>query len=202
MRHEINLRKLAFLHHILDLDDDDPVKQVYREEQRLEFEPNWANEVKQLIKELNLPNDEMVITSTTKQQWKRLIKSAVTNKALDELNNDCLGKKKTAGVPRYASLKKLSYFDSLHPSEARILFKIRASVFDIKANRSYFYEDETCRLCGGVREDTLHVLNNCAKVAKSINVPITDIYDLAEESTREILYRFDSFQTQVAEMEK
>ena len=45
MQHEINLRKLAFLHHILNLDDDDPVKKVYRAEQRLEFEPNWANEI-------------------------------------------------------------------------------------------------------------------------------------------------------------
>ena len=34
MQHEINLRKLAFLHHILNLDDDDPVKKVYRAEQR------------------------------------------------------------------------------------------------------------------------------------------------------------------------
>lgn len=201
MRHEINLRKLAFLYHILNLDDDDPVKQVYREEQRLVFEPNWANEVKQLIEDLNLPNNEMDIRSKTKLQWKNLTRSAVTNKALDELNNDCLSKKKTAGVPRYDYLEKLSYFNSLHPHEARVLFKIRAFVSDIKANRSYFYEDETCRLCGGEREDTLHILNDCAQVDKSNDLLITNLHDLAEENTREILYRFDSFQTQVAEME-
>ena len=197
MQHEINLRKLAFLHHILNLDDDDPVKKVFRAEQRLEFEPNWANEIKRLIQDLNLTYDENNIKSKTKQQWKSLIKSAVTTKALDELNSDCLSKKKTSKVPRYELLKKQPYFDSLHPSKARILFKIRAFVYDIKSNRSYAYKDEICRLCGGEKEDTFHILNDCKRITRSVDVQITDIYDLSSECMHEIVNRFLSFQTQV-----
>jgi hypothetical protein len=81
MQHEINIRKLGFLYHILNLHDEDPVKQVYREEQRLEFEPNWANEVKQVIGDLELPHDESEIQSMSKTQWKNLVNKAVTSKA-------------------------------------------------------------------------------------------------------------------------
>ena len=201
IQHEINLRKLTFLHHIINLDDDDPVKEVYRAEQRLEFEPNWANETTKLIQDLNLPIDEVEIRSTSKQQWKNLIKTTITNRALDELNDDCTSKKKTSGVPRYESLQKQPYFDSLHPSKARILFKIRAFVYDIKSNRSYAYKDEICRLCGAEKEDTLHVLNNCPKISKSVDLQINDIYDSSEQCIHEIVNRFLSFQTQVNEKE-
>ena len=197
----LNLRKLSFLHHILHLDENDPVKQVYEEQKRLLFEPNWTNEVKELIEDLNLPNDETVIKSTSKWQWKNITKTAITNKALNDLNDECLSKKKTAGVPRYTSLKKQSYFDHLYPSKARILFKIRAFVYDIKSNRSYSYKDEICRLCGAEKEDTWHILNDCSKVARSTDLRILNVYELSEENMHETLTRFESFQTQVNEIE-
>ena len=130
-----------------------------------------------------------------------MIKSAVTTKALDELNTECLSKKKTSEVPRYELLKKQPYFDSLHPWKARILFKVRAFVYDIKTNRSYAYRDEICRLCGAEKEDTMHVLNSCPKVTKPTDQQINDIYDSSEQCMNEIVNRFIIFQTQIDEKE-
>ena len=94
-----------------------------------------------------------------------------------------------------------SYFDHLYPSKARMLFKIRAFVYDIKANRSYSYKDEICRLCGAEKEDTWHILNDCSKVARSTDLRILNVYKLSDESMHETLTRFESFQTQVDEIE-
>ena len=44
----INCRKLLFLHHILNLMEDDPVLKLYKEQNKLPFEKNWVNEVSRL----------------------------------------------------------------------------------------------------------------------------------------------------------
>ena len=74
-------------------------------------------------------------------------------------------------------------------------------MYDIKSNRSYAYKDEICRLCGAEKEDTMHVLNNCPKVSKAVDLQINDIYDSSEQCIGEIVNRFLSFQTQVDEKE-
>ena len=41
----INIRKLTFLHHILSLPCDDPVLKLYKQQKKLIYENNWANEL-------------------------------------------------------------------------------------------------------------------------------------------------------------
>ena len=45
IEHLINQRKLTFLHHILNLDEKDPVFCAYKEQQEFINEPNWSNEI-------------------------------------------------------------------------------------------------------------------------------------------------------------
>ena len=46
--HEIQRRRLNFLHHILELDEADPVKLAYRQGLKLSHEPNWPNDIKDM----------------------------------------------------------------------------------------------------------------------------------------------------------
>ena len=50
----INCRKLLFLLHILNLKEDHPVLNLYKEQNKLPFEKNWANEVSSLREHYNI----------------------------------------------------------------------------------------------------------------------------------------------------
>ena len=45
IRYEIHRRQITFLHHIINLESDDPVRALYEQMKRLPGEPNWLNDV-------------------------------------------------------------------------------------------------------------------------------------------------------------
>ena len=45
IENEIHVKQLTFLHHVLSLDDNDPVRKTYHQQTKFPFEPNWANNV-------------------------------------------------------------------------------------------------------------------------------------------------------------
>ena len=54
LSHEIQKRRLIFLHHILTLPDRDPVLLTYQQGLRLKYEPNWANDISRSRKQYSL----------------------------------------------------------------------------------------------------------------------------------------------------
>ena len=66
-------------------------------------------------------------------EWKYLIKSSVKNYAHRCLTETCYENKKTQHL-EYYKLNKSPYLKVLSPQTARIIFKGRLSVFDIKVN--------------------------------------------------------------------
>ena len=189
---EIELRKLNWLHHILTLPDDDPVLQVYIGQKKLVAEPNWFNEITGLLREHNINFNEDDIKNMSKGRWKNVTKSAVHETTLRALNLECKNQSKTAGAPAYHKLLKQQYFTQLSPSKARTLFQIRAGVFDIKSNRPYQYDDQTCRVCELENETLDHIVNECTQPDR---VPIltSDVYSICEEERTEMLSRIEQF---------
>lgn len=114
------------------------------------------------------------------------------------LYEECQSKSKTSNVQPYTELQQQKYFDTLNPPRARVYFQIRAGVYDVKANRKYWYSDEVCRLCEQAVETIEHVLNDCTKVCRS-DVIIEDVYDQSPENVRTILSRVEHFERSVAE---
>ena len=45
---EIEKRRMVYLHHVLTVEEDDPVRLLYDQGLKLPFEPNWANDIKTL----------------------------------------------------------------------------------------------------------------------------------------------------------
>ena len=79
---EIEYRKLCFLHHILNLPDDDPVKEAYEDQKLYSCEPNWYNEVCVLLGKYGIEVNEGNIRSLSKKKWKGIIHDAITQNAL------------------------------------------------------------------------------------------------------------------------
>ena len=71
---EIHIRQLNFLHQILSLDENDPVRRVYEQSKRFEYEKTWFREVKALIQKYDLEEDEENIKEIEKEQWKKTSK--------------------------------------------------------------------------------------------------------------------------------
>ena len=196
---EIDLNKLNYLHHILNLPSDDPVIQVYREQKQYTSEPNWYNEVKQLLCFYGLDYEEDSIKLMSKQQWNALTKQAVRSWSVTSLYDECKSKSKTANIPMYTELSQQQYFQELTPSRARKYFQIRAQVYDIKPNRSYLYgDDKVCRLCKNSDETIDHLVNRCEVITRN-STTITSIYNISESSL--LLDRIEQFEKKVKDIE-
>ena len=192
---EIDYRKLCFLHHILNLPCDDPVKEAYEDQKLYSHEPNWYNEVCLLLEKYGIEINEESIRSMSKNRWKEIIHKAITEDALLTLVSDCNSKSKTKGLT-YTSMSLQPYFENLSPAKARLHFQLRGGVFDAKCNRSYMYNDTICRLCGGDVESVDHILNECSKVRRSRKT-FADICNLSDEDIPEMLDRILFFKEQL-----
>ena len=201
IRQEIDLRKLNFLHHILTLPSDDPVICVYNEQKLYTNEPNWYNEIVELLKYYSIIDDEETIKSMSKDRWKNITKQAIRTKTLTILNEECRSKSKTANVPVYEELAQQEYFLQLTPRRARTYFQIRANVYDIKCNRKYMYSDEICRLCNVELENMDHILNHCSMLSRG-NAVIEDIYDMSEPNVSELIRRVEQFKEELEQKEE
>ena len=168
--HEIVYRKLSFLHHVLNLPDDDPVTSVYNEQYT--GEENWYNDIVQIMEEFNLNFNKDHIRTMSKASCKY---------SLNCLFQECISKKKS-NVPQLPA--QATYFYTLSPSRARADFQLRAGVY-ILANRPYIYEETECRLCGSDNEDADHIINRCLKIPR-INL-IDNLYTASEEDIVELL---------------
>ena len=159
IEYEIEKRQLMYLHRILLLDASDPVHQMYTNMKELSEggEENWWTTVESLSVKYKV--DLEGIKSLSKSSFSLKVRKAVSEVALDQLQKECLSKKKTAHL-HYSSLSQQPYFDVLYPSQARIVFKCRSQSLDIKTHLTYKYGSDTvCRGCGCEDETYSHIVN-------------------------------------------
>ena len=156
LEHEIAKRQLNFLHHILCLEEDDPVKNVYNVSRRLTHEKNWANTIHETLQKYNLHAE---IASLTKDKWKNIVKTKVNDKAFDVLSADC-GKGSKTSQLYYDCFKRQQYITSLSPHAARQVFRARSRTIPCKRNQKESFENNLmCRTGCGVEENQHHIIN-------------------------------------------
>ena len=85
LEHEIQKRRMTYLHHILSLNDDDPVKLVYLEGLKLSHEPNWANNVKRLRVKYGIFFSDQEVSEMSISKWKGIVSSKVDELVFQEL---------------------------------------------------------------------------------------------------------------------
>ena len=163
----INCRKLLFLHHILNLKEDDPLLKLYKEQNKLLFEKNWANEISRLREHYNIMLKDSEIQQMKKEKWRTLIKEKIVAKTFHELKDKLELKTKTKNLT-YKSLRRQQYIYEIPATLARIIFKARLSMINVKMNyKSKYVNNWKCRLCGTEKESYSHLFT-CKEYGEDI----------------------------------
>ena len=194
----IHIRQLTFLHHILSLENHDPVKQMFEFQQLLPYEKNWANEVLPLLEEYQLSDYE--ICNVSKDAWKRRVTDNVSQAAFNKLTSYIKDKTKTKHLS-YSSFCPQPYMSQFKHKHASILFKLRSFSVDCRANRKSSNNSLSCRLCNSEDETQLHIVN-CPIVRK--DNPLVDMtrifqsdFSGGDEDVLELCRRVDEFNSLV-----
>ena len=97
------------------------------------------------------------IKQIKKEKWKTLIKEKIVAKTFHELKYKLELKTKTKNLT-YMSFKRQQYKYELPATLARIIFKARLSMIDMKMNyQSKYVNNWKCRLCGTEEESYSHL---------------------------------------------
>ena len=191
VENEIHIKQLNFLHHIITLEDGDPVKTTYYEQVKYSFEPNWGNATLQLRLKYDISETDEEIGQVSKEKWKKIVKSKVRSCAFKELIDQALLQKQSNNITLPSELQKQEYMTKLPSANARKIFHIRTGTINLKATRKYMYGDDTsCRLCEGNVEDINHVVNICPAIPREtqLDVRSTECDELLEISKRCLIF--------------
>ena len=195
IEYEIHRRQLAFLHHILNLPESNPVHQQYLQQLSFSFEPNWANNIKQLLCTYDL--DHIDIKSLTKHTWRCLVKSKITKLAFDNLTTQSANQSKTH-ILRYDSFLLQKYILSA-PDVASFIFRVRGRMLNCRDNQHRHHPNITCRHCYVEIENQDHIVN-CRSIFPNEQVLSTSDFfssnfDPDITTIKQIMRRYDDYLT-------
>ena len=133
VKYEIEIKQLLFLRRILDKEADDPVLLSYQEMLKFGSEANWANNVLGLQQAYNLPLNDANIKHMDHRYWKSLVKITIKQVASSKLVETCSTSRKTSHLT-YPRLKTSKYLHELDPQHARVIFRAKVRILDLKIN--------------------------------------------------------------------
>ena len=193
IKYNIHVAQLNYLHHILTLENCDPVLQSYHQQKMFPFENNWFNEVSDLRNKYGLTESDVNISQMSKEKWKSIVLKNVFEYALDSLIQENSLKSKTSHHPPPKKLCLQNYFLYLRPADARLFFSIRCGTLDLKMLRRYQYDDGDCfcRLCGKEEETVLHIVNVCEMVTRT--VAVSDVFSTDRKDVEVVIARVKEF---------
>ena len=171
---EIHKRKLAFLHHVLSLDVNDPILRMYHQQISLPFEKNWGNEVSALRKEYGIMLSDTEIKTLSKQSWKSVVKKAIELKTFTELSAVSASKSKTSTL-KYTVFQRQGYTRKLSCTAVSTIFRFRTRTLACKVNHKESYANLLCRICATAPESQLHVVN-CPAVFQDTNFDVDWVF--------------------------
>ena len=184
IKYEIHKRQLMFLHHIVNLPEEGPVKKVWRNQTNLPDYSNWWCDVKVLMEIYGIEFEEETLMQMSKDTFKKKVKKAVAESAFEELKRQNETKSRTKGI-RYEKFEVQNYVKKMDPWEAKLIFKCRSKTLSIKDHMQFKYNENSCRWCG-IGEETLSHIVNCGNEecidAETIltNMEVTELKVLAK----------------------
>ena len=120
---------------------------MYLEMLKFKDETNWGNEVLGLRKKYNLPLKEENIKNMSERDWKSVVNISVYREAFLQLQVEFSINRKTS----HLSCNKLctkDYLKQLPPSLAKVVFRAKTRMLDIKTNyKNEYYENLKCPFC-------------------------------------------------------
>ena len=131
IEYEIHRRQILFLHHVMNLSEDDPVKKVWRNQTVLPDHDNWWTNVKLLMDKYSINLSEEEITSMSKETFKQKVRKNINSYAFEKLKEECQSKSKTGGI-EYEEFGTQDYIKTMSPGRAKVIFKCRSKTLSIK----------------------------------------------------------------------
>ena len=123
---------------------------------KYQAERNWANNVHELRSKYNLPLSDENVCNVTYDTWKRIV-DRIKHVAFLSLTEMCSTNTKTC-LLSYSKLMKAPYLSKFKPEVARMVFRARVGVYDIKDNFKRMYAgDLKCPFCRQLHENFEHI---------------------------------------------
>ena len=158
-KYEIEIKQLLFLKRILDKEANDHVLLSYQEMLKFGSEANWANNILGLRQAYNFPLNDANIKCMDHRYWKSLVKSTINQVAFSKLVETCSICRKTSH-PTYSRLKTSKYLHELDPQHARVIFRAKVRILDLKINfKKKYAQDLLCPFCRHDQETFEHVFS-------------------------------------------
>ena len=159
MSYRVEEKKLLFLHQLILLLDSSLAKKFYDAQNKNHF-PGLVMECKKLIEKYELDQITVSQPLPTKMAWKKSVKEKVKFFCEAELKKEI--------VEKYSKLEnidtKSEYFEAkeylkdLNLSEARLKFKLRSRMLEVRNNFKTQYETLECQGCQKSIDTQDHVL--------------------------------------------
>lgn len=146
-----------------------------------------------LLQKYDLGQDEEEIKKTDKLAWKEKVNKHVCAVAVQDLNEGGKNGKITSSFPPITKLELKNYMRVMSPNSARLIFKIRSKIVDLRGTRKYKYKVASCRLCENDVEDIGHVLNSCIHISRNECITEDEIYGDDCQKLEEIVKRMNEF---------
>ena len=173
--HEIWRRQFTFLHHILTLEENDPVKVMYKQMLSLPGERNWANKISHLKQVYDISLSDNEICEMDVEKFKTIVNTKIRAAVFIELVIDCSAKSKTNQL-QYKSFEQQKYLTAFPSTVTYNLVRIRCSMLNTIHDRPYLHPGvKKCRVCNFGDESLRHIMN-CYMVSDQINSVPTSIY--------------------------
>ena len=146
-------------------------------------EKNWANNMFGLRKAYNLPLNDANVQNMSHKDWKHLVKSTLVRHAFLELKKKSAINKKTNHL-EIVFLKPASYLFYLDPQFARVIFKVRTRMFNIKVNfKKKYKQDEFCPFCRNGNKNIQHVFSCENGLRHKRSLDNTTLYSISVEQS-------------------
>ena len=184
---EIEKRQLLFLKRVLDKEKGDPVYQVYDNMTKYQYENNWAKCVITLRERYDLPLNDQNIRNMSKFQWKKFVNERIRSFAFDFLLIRCQMNSKTKHL-KYEKFVQASYLTRLSPQIARMIFRARVKMYDIKVNFKRMCRENTlCPFCRYCEETFEHIFHCPEGLSCPLDIRFTHQDDLTDNACDSIL---------------
>ena len=111
------------------------------------------------------------IKELTKDSWLKKVKQACKIEAFESLLDIQVGYSKGSNLG-YGTLKMRGYLktEEINPSQARLLFKIRTRMLNVKNNYRNGHNELSCPICKDGIDSQEHMMMECEKLGDLLNL--------------------------------
>ena len=167
-RYIIQARRIMFLHYLLNLKENEMLKLFFEAQVKFPAKGDWIHTVLKDIEDLEINMDLTEIQHTSKEKMKNIVKKAYKEKSFYDLINVKKSHSKIR-VLNYTSLEIQEYLKiNMKNSTAKLIFKLRTKMLDVKDNFRGTDNNPQCNLCEIGHLDSQENLLICPKLSENL----------------------------------